>query len=101
MNVGDKVYLVCVFPCETSIIAGTVVNPQSVGHDCCADVAYRYAEEGSQLLTFSRRKEDIAESPEAARDLMRAQIQKAKDEALAELARLDAIDVNAVEIQDL
>ncbi len=36
---------------------------------------------------------DIAESPEAARGLMRAQIQKAKDEALAEVARLDIIDV--------
>jgi len=52
-------------------------------------------------FSLCRKLADIAESPDAARELMRAQIQKAKDEALAEVARLDAIDVNAVEIQGL
>lgn len=96
MNVGDKVYLVSLEPYSTGIQAGRIERLSDVC-DCCADVTYYY---GTMPITVSRKLVDVATSPESARAMLRDAIQEAKKLCLAEIVRLDTINVDALEIQD-
>lgn len=95
MNVGDSVYVVSIFPGNTGIRAGKV---EDVSCACCVIVRRQH---GSNSGAKRTKRANVAESMFAARELMRIRIKEAKDGHIAEVARLDAIDVNAVETQDL